>query len=1047
MDSESAARFRRADAIVDAALDLPVERRAAFVAVECGTDAELRTEVLQLLRALDRSDAFLATPAAEFAAPFLDASTFPPADLLRPPERIGPFRIEREIGHGGMGTVYLAERDDGQFRQRVALKLVRVAGSDPLVQRFLQERQILAELEHPGIARLLDGGVTPDGAPWFAMEFIEGEPIDRFCASRDLPIAERIRLFREVCAAVEYAHGRHIVHRDLKPGNILVTASGVVKLLDFGVAKLLEGESASGPTTRTTFRAMTPEYAAPEQVRGAAVSSATDVYALGILLYELLVGERPYALHGCSPGEVERIVCATEPVRPSTAARSRSATGRPAAAHTTGAIATGGGGADTHAWRHLRGELDTIVLKALRKEPERRYPSAAALLEDLSRYAEGRPLLARPDSATYRARRYVRRHAAGIVLALAAAGIGVSALYAARTATSARIGGLAADGSVSRVLVADFTSTLDDSVLVRAIVEAVRIDLAQFPGVRVLSPQQVAGTLQRMGRPGELAVNDSIAGELAAREGVAAIVTGEVERVAGRYLIAARLVGAADGELLGAARETVDSTRLLDAVGRVTRRLRRDLGEGARSLRTSPALPQVTTASLPALRAYTEGIRHNEVLGDRQEAVRLLQSAVAMDPGFASAHRILGSLHRATADHASATAAFQRAFDNRERLPVRERYLTMGSHYLNVTHEYDKAIDAYLAQIAREPTDRAALNNLSLVYRELRDFANQEALLLRVIAIDTTLPPVYLGLSEALAHQSRFDEAHAVLDEMDRRFPDHPITPMTRAYVSAAQQDWVGAERHIRRRLEESRASGRTHDLMDAHQTLGQVLLTTGRVDEAERELRTALAIAAELDAPRRLLFTAVQLGWLELRHRQQPARALALLDSVLATRPLEQVHSMDRPYAELSGFYAGIGDAARVRALLDLAQRDTAARADLEGAAGHMMRGFDALLSGRAADAVAAFGRRQHSDRCTNCGLPMLGLAYEQMGDTRSAIAAFERYLETPWIWRFETDAPWLAATMQRLVDLYERDGREGDAEGMRARLQRLRRDAGASN
>lgn len=1027
MDGEAAARFRRADSIFDAALDLPVEERAAYVARACGDDEALRAAVERLLRASESSGGFLATPAAELAAPFLDPAALPPAGA-RAPQRVGPFRVVGEIGRGGMGAVYLGERDDGQFRQRVALKLVRSdAASDLLLPRFLRERQILASLEHPHIARLLDGGVTADGVPWFAMEYVEGEPIDRYCAQRAASLEERLALFRQVCAAVEYAHGQHVVHRDLKPSNVLVTADGGVKLLDFGIAKLLDaGVDDDAPATRTSFQAMTPEYAAPEQLRGEPVTSATDVYALGVLLYELLVGERPYALHGRSPAEVERVVCTTEPPRPSTAVR------------------RAGSVPGDRSWRRLRGDPDTIVLKALQKQPERRYPSAAALAEDLRRLAEGRPVLARPDSLAYRTRRRLRRHAVALaaLTAVAVAAAALSAAYASRSERGdARAG--AAPVRAERILVADFTSALDDSVLVRAVAEAVRIDLAQFPAVRVLSPQQVAVTLQHMQRPGELAVNDSLAGELAAREGVAAIVTGEVEWIAGRYVVSARITGAIDGELLSAARESVDSTRLMEAVGRLTRKLRRELGEDARSLRSSPALPRVTTASLPALRAYSEALRHNEQLGDRQEAIRLLETAVAIDSGFASAHRLLGSLYRAGAEHARATAAAERAFRHRERLPVRERYLAMGSHHLNVTRDYPQAIAAYRAQLAREPDDVAALNNLSLVYRELRDFASQEQLLRRLIAVDTTYPQVYLALAEALAHQGRPEHARTVLAETDRRFPDHPITPMTWAYISAARQDWEEAERHIRRRLENGRARSRPLEVLDAQQTLGQILMTTGRVREAEQELRGALDLAGREAAPRRLLFSAVQLGWLELRYRRDPQRARAIVDSALALQPLERLSSGDRPYAELSGLLAALGDGAGVRRVLDVAERDPDARADLEGAAGHMMRGFVALLGGRHADAAESFRNRQEGDRCTICALPMLGEAYERMGQTKLAAETYARYLQTPWIWRFETDAPYLGWTLQRLAALYRQEGRHADAAATTERLRQLRAGA----
>ena len=384
------------DALFDAALDLPAGEQAAFVARECGDDEGLCAEVLELIRAYQH-ESFLESPAARIAAPLLEATKGPGASV---PDRIGPFRVVREIGRGGMGRVYLGERADGQFEQRVAIKLIQHA-TPGVLRRFVEERRILALLEHPGIARLVDGGLTAAGLPYFAMELVEGEPIDRYCEARDLTVDQRLALFAGVCDAVGYAHQRLVIHRDLKPSNILVTADGQVKLLDFGIAKLL-GPSDRDDMTRTGFLIMTPEFAAPEQIRGAPVSTATDVYSLGVLLYLLLTGGRPYDLRGRSPAEVERIVCVDLPTRPSSKV-----------------LPVVG--------RGLRGDLDLIVMTALQKEEGRRYQSPAALAEDLRRFRQGRPILARPDSARYRLDKFLRRNRTTV----ATAAVAVAALVGA----------------------------------------------------------------------------------------------------------------------------------------------------------------------------------------------------------------------------------------------------------------------------------------------------------------------------------------------------------------------------------------------------------------------------------------------------------------------------------------------------------------------------------------------------------------------------------------------------------------------------------------
>jgi len=348
-----------------------------------------------------------------------------------PERRIGAYRVLRELGHGGMGTVFLAARADDQYQKQVAIKVVRGLDSDQIVRYFRRERQILAALDHPNIARLLDGGATEDGLPYFVMECVEGEPIDSFCDQRKLSVQERLRLFQGVCAAVQYAHQNLVVHRDLKPKNILVDAQGVPKLLDFGIAKLLSAE-ISGETATGTALAMTPEYASPEQMRGQPITTATDVYALGVVLYELLTGHRPYGWQVRDSLELLKAVCEEEPERPSTAVgRTEQRMLPDGAVHTTTpeSASRTREGTPEKLRRRLRGDLDNIILMALRKEPQRRYRSVEAFSEDIRQYLEGRPVTAHKATAWYRTGKFVRRHALGVGAAVAvflfAVGFGV----------------------------------------------------------------------------------------------------------------------------------------------------------------------------------------------------------------------------------------------------------------------------------------------------------------------------------------------------------------------------------------------------------------------------------------------------------------------------------------------------------------------------------------------------------------------------------------------------------------------------------------------
>jgi tetratricopeptide (TPR) repeat protein len=381
-------RFRRIDALFDAALDLSPDEQDAYLAGVAGDDAELRGEVERLLRAHRQCDALFSASAAELAAPLFDNTEL--LTLSGSPDRIGPWRIVRAIGQGGMGDVYLGERADGQFEQRAAIKVIQ-QGTPGLVRRFLEERRILALLEHPGIARLIEGGLTPGGLPYFAMELVDGVPIDQYCNDHDVSLDARVELVAQVCDAVGYAHHHLVIHRDLKPSNILVTPAGRMKLLDFGIAKVLNERDR----TQTQGAVMTPEFAAPEQVLGEVVSTATDVYALGVVLYLVLTGTLPHDVRDKTLVELAHIHAEKQPPRPSSRVFDSQR-------------------------RRLRGDLDLIVMTALQKEPARRYQSPDALAEDLRRFLKGHPILARPDTARYRVRKFVGRHRMAVALAASA---------------------------------------------------------------------------------------------------------------------------------------------------------------------------------------------------------------------------------------------------------------------------------------------------------------------------------------------------------------------------------------------------------------------------------------------------------------------------------------------------------------------------------------------------------------------------------------------------------------------------------------------------
>jgi hypothetical protein len=654
-------RWQQVEPLLDAALDTPPEERAALLDSACAGDAELRAEVERLLRACAESEHFLREPAQEFASPLLVnlAPDLDPPDPTVPGTRVGPYRILEEAGRGGMAVVYRAERDDGQFRKRVALKLVG-AGAIPqqeLLRRFREERQILAELEHPGIARLIDGGVTEEGLPWFAMEYVEGTPIDRYCDERRLDVEQRLSLFCAVCDAVQHAHRRRIVHRDLKPGNILVAEPeveggkpGRVKLLDFGIAKLLAAESgaAAGERTRPGLRLLTPEYASPEQLRGDPVTPAADVYALGVLLRRLLSGRRPHPPTG------------PEPLR-----------------------------------RRLPGDLDAIVLKAMSERPEQRYADAGALEVEVRRHL-------RAERAGARRRPRLRGREA--VLTLGAATLGVV------LALGAWFGrGESPEGPIDPgvVLVAPFHVAADGpfEYLREGMVDLLATSLNGATGSRAVDTRSTVAAWRTVPGQERDPVAPSRAMGIARRLGAGQLLMGSIVGTSERLTL--------NATLYDAVRETVrthlsvqgpaDSlAALIDGIATQFLALEAQLPEHQ--------LATVTTTSLPALRAYLAG-RQSYRLGHSGEAVRQLEEALSHDSTFALAATHLwlavggGPL---TAASGTGERALRLAWAGRDRLSTRDRLFLeamAGPRYPERTPRHEQ-LAAHIRAVDASP-DRA----------------------------------------------------------------------------------------------------------------------------------------------------------------------------------------------------------------------------------------------------------------------------------------------------------------------------------------------------
>ena len=493
-------RWARVKELFEAAADLDPKERMALLEKECGGDEALRDEIESLIQSDQQTDAFIERPAFE-----IPRDLFP--DNVEEPfvgRQFGAYQVIREIGRGGLGAVYLAARSDDEYRKQVAIKLVRRGlDTEDILRRFRNERQILAQLDHPNIARFIDGGTTDNGLPYFVMEYVKGEPINAYCDAHALPTTERLNLFRKVCAAVTYAHQNLVIHRDLKPSNILVTPEGEPKLLDFGIAKLLGPGDELFTQTMPALRVMTPEYASPEQVQGEKITTASDVYSLGVLLYELLTGQRPHRLKTPAPEEMARAVTEQEPERLGTALLHDSRF-------------------TSHDARSLRGDLDNIVLMAMRKEPARRYSSVGQFSEDIRLHLEALPVIARKDTVAYRASKFVSRHQIGVAAAalvlLSLIGGGVATLIEVRTARRAEAKAEAISGFLQKTLQAsDPTVNLVGQPTVKDLLDdaskrLATSELSDQPEVRAELQRIIGATYLSLGQydPAQQNLSDAI---------------------------------------------------------------------------------------------------------------------------------------------------------------------------------------------------------------------------------------------------------------------------------------------------------------------------------------------------------------------------------------------------------------------------------------------------------------------------------------------------------------------------------------------------------
>ena len=580
--------------------------------------------------------------------------------------------------------------------------------SEELLSRFRNERQTLAALDYPHIVKLLDGGSTEEGLPYLVMDYVEGVPIDEYCDAHALSIQHRLQLFCTVCEAVTYAHEHRVIHRDLKPKNILVTADGTTKLLDFGIAKVLGTSEASQVATRTANRHMTPAFASPEQVRGEPVAATTDVYSLGVVLYALLTGRRPYQIKERTPGALERAICEQEPESPSTAVDRVETETRPdgtTVTITAESVSRTREGQPEKLRRSLRGDLDNIVIKALRKEPQRRYRTVAELSEDIQRHLEHRPIQARRTTLAYRGSKFIRRHkteviAFGAVVVVLAVAIGFSLSEAQRAAERARAE-LASPASHGRRSVAvlgfkNLSTRADTAWLSTALSEMLTTELSADGKLRTIPRENVALTRINL----SLLETDSLSRETLNRVyknmGSDLVVVGSYLDMGGsdgNIRLDLRVQDAALGETIASMAETGSETSLPDLVTRAGADLRAKLGISAISPVESAAARAAFASEPAATRLFAQGVAKLEVY-DALGARDLLEKAVVADPSFAVAHSALAEAWSSLGYQTKATGEARKAFDLAANL-ARERHLWIEGRYYETSEEWDKAVDIF----------------------------------------------------------------------------------------------------------------------------------------------------------------------------------------------------------------------------------------------------------------------------------------------------------------------------------------------------------------
>ncbi|MDH5642888.1 MAG: protein kinase [Gemmatimonadota bacterium] len=987
------------------------------------------------------------------------------------------YEIEHELGGGGMSRVFVAH--ETELGRKVVIKVLPPEmGLGVNQDRFRREIQLAAKLQHPHVVPLLTAGSDGD-LLFYVMPLIEGESLRaKLAREGELPVGEALKILRDVADALSYAHRNQVVHRDIKPDNILLS-DGHALVTDFGVAKAVSESTGEQSLTSMGIALGTPAYMSPEQAAAnPQIDHRADIYSLGALAYEMLCGRPPF-----SGGTAQSILAAHVTQAPDAPVVHRKTL--PEALNQLVLRCLAKLPADRwQRADELKSQFESMATPSGGMTPTGTQPTTAVSGATLLR--QNHPLrvaslfglatvgvltvvyflmnlIGLPDwvlsgavglmvvgapivwfTGHHERRRAVaqttgihvttpvgmQRHftwgksvlGGGLAFVVLAAITG--SYMAMRALGIGPVGTLVASGALENratLVLAEFDNRTTDSTLGSTVTELFRIGLTQSALVRILEQRQLTQVLNRMQRPPDTRIDPDVAMEVAEREGLRAIVTGEILSVGTGYALSARIVASDGGVLVALQESAADADEIIEAVSRLAGKLRERIGESLRAIRRDP-LYKVTTASLPALRLYSQALQAEDA-GDNTRAVELYEAAVAFDSTFAMAYRKIGVLLGNNFEQrARANAATTRSYELRDRLSESERYHAIAFYHIQVTGETERAINAYRTLLETYPDNEPALNNLGTMYSRLRDHVTAEGFYARALALDSGTPLYFTNVASAQLAQGKPEEAAATLDAMEQVFPDIPQLADARINLALARQDWASAETQLRTLGERERASLAWRS--DVSERLAALFTLQGRVREAEGHWRDAIAADVQRGLPERALDKTALGAAAVADIRGDPATALRELEAALAEFPLEDMNPIDRPYGALVQVFAAAQVPDQAQLMLDDWVSTMAGQATPDDEAWlDWGRGLIAVAEGREADAREAFLRFDRGTNCWPCAPSVAARAFDLGDDPDSALEYYESYVEFPtrFLWMDFLDLP---VAHRRLGELYEERG-----------------------